>query len=49
MRLPLYMGTVDVSNKMQMIGFFICCDEHHLKVLLKRHGLAEYTRKFLYH
>ena len=28
---------------LKLIGFFICCNEHHLKVLLKSCGLTEYS------
>ena len=40
-------GTVAVGNEiqfLQLIGFLICCNEHHLKALLKRRGLIEYAR-----
>ena len=43
-------GTVAVGNEiqcttaLQLIGFFICCNEHHLKILLKRRGHTEYSR-----
>ena len=34
-------GTVVVGNEMQVFYSFICCNEHRLKVLLKRHGITE--------
>ena len=41
--------TVVVGNKiqprmLQLIGFFICCNEHRLKVLFKRRSLTKYAR-----
>ena len=52
--LPHYMcgvttGTVVVvGNEIQLflqpIGFFICCNEYRLKILLKRRGHTKYSR-----
>ena len=32
------------TTALQLIGFFICCNEHRLKIQLKRHGHTEYSR-----
>ena len=32
------------TTALQQIGFFICCNEYRLKILLKRHGHTEYSR-----
>ena len=42
-------GTVAVGNEiqltaLQLIGFFMCCNEYHLKILLKRYGHTKYSR-----
>ena len=39
-------GTVAVGK---LIGFFICCNEHRLIVLLMRRGHTEHSRIFLCH
>ena len=37
------------TTALQLIGFFICCNEHHLIILLKKHGHTEYSRISSYH
>ena len=41
-------GTIAVGNEMQpflqLIGFFICCNKHHLIFLFKGHNLIKCTR-----
>ena len=43
-------GTVAVGSEktaLQLIGFFICYNEYHLVILLKRRGHTEHSRIFL--
>ena len=42
-------GTVAVGNEMQLIGFFICCNEYRSKVLMKGRVHTEYARISSYH
>ena len=49
--LPHY--TCDVTTGIvavgKLIGFFMCCNEHRLIILLKRRGHTEHSRIFLCH